>query len=72
MAGGLLNLIALGHANLFLNGNPCKTFFSIPMLPILPNLYPTPRMPPTRVSAPRWYQLSSEPLSGQLEYLEGL
>ena len=28
MAGGLLNLIALGHANLFLNGNPCKTFFS--------------------------------------------
>ena len=28
MAGGLLNLIALGHANIFLNGNPCKTFFS--------------------------------------------
>jgi len=27
MAGGLLNLIALGQANLFLTGNPSKTFF---------------------------------------------
>jgi len=27
MAGGLLNLIAIGNANLFLTGNPTKTFF---------------------------------------------
>ena len=29
MAGGLLNLIAIGNANIFLNGNPTKTFFNI-------------------------------------------
>jgi len=29
MAGGLLNLIAVGNANLFLTGNPSKTFFRI-------------------------------------------
>jgi hypothetical protein len=27
MAGGLLNLIAIGNANVFLTGNPTKTFF---------------------------------------------
>lgn len=27
MAGGLLNLIAVGNANIFLTGNPTKTFF---------------------------------------------
>jgi hypothetical protein len=27
MAGGLLNLIAIGNANIFLTGNPTKTFF---------------------------------------------
>ena len=27
MAGGLLNLIAVGNANLFLTGDPTKTFF---------------------------------------------
>lgn len=27
MAGGLLNIIALGNANIFLTGNPSKTFF---------------------------------------------
>ena len=27
MAGGLLNLISIGNANLFLTGNPSKTFF---------------------------------------------
>ena len=26
MAGGLLNLIAIGNANLFLTGDPTKTF----------------------------------------------
>ena len=29
MAGGLLNLVAIGNANIFLNGNPTKTFFNI-------------------------------------------
>jgi hypothetical protein len=29
MAGGLLNLIAVGNANVFLNGNPTKTFFTV-------------------------------------------
>lgn len=29
MAGGLLNLIAVGNANIFLNGNPTKTFFTV-------------------------------------------
>ncbi len=27
MAGGLLNLVAVGNQNLFLTGNPNKTFF---------------------------------------------
>ena len=27
MAGGLLNIVATGANNIFLNGNPCKTFF---------------------------------------------
>lgn len=27
MAGGLLNIVAIGANNIFLNGNPCKTFF---------------------------------------------
>jgi hypothetical protein len=27
MAGGLLNLIAIGNANIFLTGDPIKTFF---------------------------------------------
>jgi hypothetical protein len=27
MAGGLLNLVAIGNANIFLTGNPTKTFF---------------------------------------------
>jgi hypothetical protein len=29
MAGGLLNLIAVGNANVFLTGNPDKTYFRI-------------------------------------------
>ena len=29
MAGGLLNIIALGNANIFLTGNPSKTFFRV-------------------------------------------
>lgn len=29
MAGGLLNLIAIGNANVILNGNPTKTFFKV-------------------------------------------
>jgi hypothetical protein len=29
MAGGLLNLIAIGNANVFLTGDPCKTFFRV-------------------------------------------
>lgn len=29
MAGGLLNIIAQGNANIFLNGNPSKTFFRV-------------------------------------------
>ena len=29
MAGGLLNIIALGNANVFLTGNPSKTFFRV-------------------------------------------
>ena len=29
MPGGLLNIIALGHANIFLTGNPSKTFFRV-------------------------------------------
>jgi hypothetical protein len=29
MAGGLLNLIAIGNANIFLTGEPTKTFFSV-------------------------------------------
>ena len=27
MAGGLLNIVAVGANNVFLTGNPCKTFF---------------------------------------------
>jgi hypothetical protein len=27
MAGGLLNIVAIGANNVFLTGNPCKTFF---------------------------------------------
>ena len=27
MAGGLLNLIAVGNQNIILNGNPTKSFF---------------------------------------------
>ena len=27
MAGGLLNIISVGSNNVFLTGNPCKTFF---------------------------------------------
>ena len=27
MPGGLLNIISVGNANLFLTGNPSKTFF---------------------------------------------
>ena len=27
MAGGLLNLIAIGNQNIILNGNPTKSFF---------------------------------------------
>ena len=29
MAGGLLNIAAVGNANLFLTGNPSKTFFKV-------------------------------------------
>jgi len=29
MSGGLLNIIALGNANIFLTGNPSKTFFRV-------------------------------------------
>jgi len=29
MAGGILNLIAVGNANVILNGNPTKTFFKV-------------------------------------------
>tara|TARA_Y200000002_G_scaffold14089_2_gene11331 strand:+ start:5218 stop:6870 length:1653 start_codon:yes stop_codon:yes gene_type:complete len=29
MAGGLLNILATGNNNLFLTGNPCKTFFKV-------------------------------------------
>ena len=29
MAGGLLNIVALGNNNLFLTGNPSKTFFKV-------------------------------------------
>ena len=29
MPGGLLNIIALGNANIFLTGNPSKTFFRV-------------------------------------------
>jgi hypothetical protein len=29
MAGGLLNIIAQGNANIFLTGNPSKTFFRV-------------------------------------------
>ena len=29
MAGGLLNIISTGHNNIFLTGNPCKTFFKV-------------------------------------------
>ena len=29
MAGGLLNIISTGSNNLFLTGNPCKTFFKV-------------------------------------------
>ena len=28
MAGGLLNLVAVGNQNVFLTGNPKKTFFT--------------------------------------------
>lgn len=29
MAGGLLNILATGNNNVFLTGNPCKTFFKV-------------------------------------------
>ena len=29
MAGGLLNIISSGNNNIFLTGNPCKTFFKV-------------------------------------------
>ena len=29
MAGGLLNIISSGNNNVFLTGNPCKTFFKV-------------------------------------------
>ena len=29
MPGGLLNIISVGNANLFLTGNPSKTFFKV-------------------------------------------
>lgn len=29
MAGGVLNLIAIGNANVFLTGDPTKTFFRV-------------------------------------------
>ena len=29
MAGGLLNIIAIGNANVLLTGNPTKTFFKV-------------------------------------------
>ena len=29
MAGGLLNIVAIGNNNLILTGNPCKTFFKV-------------------------------------------
>ena len=29
MAGGLLNIISVGNANVILNGNPTKTFFKV-------------------------------------------
>jgi len=29
MAGGLLNIVSIGNANIFLTGNPTKTFFNV-------------------------------------------
>jgi hypothetical protein len=29
MAGGLLNIVSIGNNNIFLTGNPCKTFFKV-------------------------------------------
>jgi hypothetical protein len=33
MAGGYLNIVAIGNANIILTGNPSKTFFKVLISP---------------------------------------